>query len=695
MTGLGVGLVLAMKMRGQQSVVACIIGDGTLGEGLTYESLNLASIWGVPMLFVVENNGIAQTTRTSDTIGGSILARGAAFGLHTWHVDDSHPEMFAQIEDVVRAVRSLGQPGFLVIDTMRLGPHSKGDDLRDDAEMASIRARDPLARLGVSLAPAVREAIERRNTEFIGSVRDLGQAAKESRFELPPAHLFEHRSPIAPARTRPASSLSGPSANVRSALNASLRRLLADHPEVILLGEDLHDPYGGAFKVTTGLSTDFPGRVISTPISEAGVAGAAIGLALAGYRPIAEVMFADFLTLAMDQLYNHAVKFPGMFEEMPVPMVIRTPSGGRRGYGPTHSQSPEHLMTAVPGLTVVFPSHRHDVGRLLETASIDWGFPVVFFEHKLLYGASQDQGDYEIVPAAEADPGAFLFPTLVRRKTDPDLTIVAYGGMLPTVEAVAGALADEDLAVEIVAPSLLQPLPKQTLFDVLRDRGRVAIVEESPLGPGFGSELAATLLEQGFLGRLTRLGPPPVPIPAARSLESSILPDERRLFDALVTFVPLPIAIDAHSAPHPRVNNDDVTAVACAGEAGRSCERVTSSPKSKRTRRTSRSRRSVRLRAGCDSAGAGHDRCRIPVLLWWELQRTKRSAASAPSPDGDVGTDGQGNSAAGEYGLRVQVPASGTRLSAKTSKTTWRRVPRARPRPRPGGTRSGWRSYGA
>ena len=131
---------------------------------------------------------------------------------------------------------------------------------------------------------------------------------------------------------------------------------------MIVLGEDLHDPYGGAFKVTAGLSTEFPGRVISTPISEAGVVGASIGLALAGYRPIAEIMFADFVTLAMDQLYNHAVKFPGMFEDMRVPIVVRTPSGGRRGYGPTHSQSPENLMTAVPGLTVVFPSHRHDSG---------------------------------------------------------------------------------------------------------------------------------------------------------------------------------------------------------------------------------------------------------------------------------------------------------------------------------------------
>jgi 2-oxoisovalerate dehydrogenase E1 component len=537
MTGIGVGLALAKKLAGRTSIVACVIGDGTLGEGLTYESLNLASIWGVPMLFVVENNGIAQTTRTVDTIGGSILARGAAFGLHTWHVDDSHPDVFAQVEEVVRTVRTLRQPGFLVIDTMRLGPHSKGDDLREAAEMAAVRDRDPLARLGGSLAPAVRQAIERRNAEFIDSVRELGHAAAESRFEVTPAHLFHNHAPAPASHAAGARAPSSPATNVRASLNASLRRLLTDHAEVIVLGEDLHDPYGGAFKVTTGLSTEFPGRVISTPISEAGVAGATIGLALAGHRPIAEIMFADFLTLAMDQLYNHAVKFPGMFEGMRVPMVIRTPSGGRRGYGPTHSQSPEHLMSAVPGLTVVFPSHRHDAGRLLEAASIEWGFPVVFFEHKLLYGTVQDPGDYDILTPAAADPGASLFPTLVRRHEDADLTIVAYGGMLPLVEQVAGALAEEDLVVEVVAPSLLQPLPKETLVGFLRGRSRVAVIEESPRGPGFGSELAATLMEQAFRGRLTRIGPPPVPIPAARSLESSILPDERRIFDALVSFV--------------------------------------------------------------------------------------------------------------------------------------------------------------
>jgi 2-oxoisovalerate dehydrogenase E1 component len=536
MTAIGAGLALAEKMRGGDAIVVCVIGDGTLGEGLAYESFNLASVWRVPMLFVVEHNGIAQTTRTADTIGGSVPARGEAFGLRTWRCDDADPGFFAYVENVVRAVRSAREPGFLVIDTMRLGPHSKGDDLRDESEMSAIRARDPLLALGREIDLETRTVIERRNEEFIRDVREAAMAAPESRFDRVPTHIFPARSTAIPDR-RPATRRPLAAVNVRSSLNGSLRRMLATDERVILLGEDLHDPYGGAFKVTAGLSTEFPGRVLSTPIGEAGLVGASIGLALAGYRPVAEIMFADFITLALDQIYNHAVKFPGMFDGIEVPLVVRTPSGGRRGYGPTHSQSPENLMTAVPGLSVLFPSHRHDAGLLLERALLEWGHPVVFFEHKLLYGLVQDQGDYEVVRGSPADPGSGLFPTLVRRRDDPDLTLMAYGGMLDIVERTAEALGDEDLVVEIVVPSLLQPQPRHTLRDLLMDRRRVAIVEESPLGPGFGSELAATMLEHGFAGRLRRFAPPPVPIPAARSLESAILPDERQLFDALVSFV--------------------------------------------------------------------------------------------------------------------------------------------------------------
>jgi 2-oxoisovalerate dehydrogenase E1 component len=311
-------------------------------------------------------------------------------------------------------------------------------------------------------------------------------------------------------------------------LNSALRALLRERAEVILLGEDLHDPYGGAFKVTAGLSTEFAGRVISTPISEAGIVGAGIGLALAGWRPIVEIMFADFLTLAMDQIFNHAVKFPGMFAEAQVPLVIRTPSGGRRGYGPTHSQSPEGLMCGVPGLTVVFPSARHNPGKLLWNAALRWPHPTVFFEHKLLYGEAVDARDYRAV-----DPES-QFPTLVSGGAEPDVTIVAYGSMVGMAEAMQRRLAEEELEVEVVAPSLLSPLPRETLLAALRGRERIVVVEECPTGAGFGAELATLLLEAGYRGQFARAASPAVPIPAARSLEEETLVGEESVMRAIL-----------------------------------------------------------------------------------------------------------------------------------------------------------------
>jgi len=380
MTGIGAGLALARKQQESGAIVSVIIGDGTLGEGLLYESMNLASVWDVPLLVVVENNGIAQTTYTHETIGGGIEDRGAAFGLTTWRYSDDDPDLFQKVESAVEEVRDSKRPGFLVIDTRRMGPHSKGDDLRDGEELDKIRARDPLAALGGGLPEEVRATIEERNAAFIESVREAANASPEATFEETPQHIFNTQLPDGPVSYPDLAAGS----NVRQVLNTTLRHLLEQSPETLILGEDLHDPYGGAFKVTQGLSTDFKQRVISTPISEAGITGAAIGLALDGFKPLMEVMFADFLTLCLDQLYNHAVKFPGMFQDMTVPLVIRAPCGGRRGYGPTHSQSPEHLLTSVPGLTVVYGSHRHDMSRLLVDATLRWPYPVLFLEHKLL-----------------------------------------------------------------------------------------------------------------------------------------------------------------------------------------------------------------------------------------------------------------------------------------------------------------------
>ncbi len=532
MTGIGAGLALARRLKRNGAMVTTIVGDGTLGQGLLYESMNLASVWQAPLLVVVENNGIAQTTYTHETIGGSIEARGAAFGLRTWRLADDEPDFCSRIAEVVGEVRESAAPGFLVIDTRRMGPHSKGDDLRDGEELDAIRRRDPLGALGLRLAPTLRQAIEARNAAYIERIRAAADASPEAGFEKTPRHIFS----VAARQPRHASYPDLPAvATVRQAINASLRHLLDTVPEVLLLGQDLHEPYGGAFKVTQGLSTAHPGRVISTPISEAGIVGASIGLALDGLRPVTEIMFADFLTLCMDQLYNHAVKFPGMFDDMPVPLVIRSPCGGRRGYGPTHSQSPENLLGSVPGLTLIYASHRHRPDRLLIDATLHWPYPVVFLEHKLLYGEKVDSADYVELPAAAEDVAAHLFPTLRRGSADPDVTVVAYGGMLPIAEAASRRLEEEEeLDVEIVAPSLLAPMPKGTLIRHLLRRRRVVVVEESHAEYGIAAEIAACLAESGFRGELARIGTPPVPIASARSLERQLIPDEQSIFDRIL-----------------------------------------------------------------------------------------------------------------------------------------------------------------
>lgn len=527
MTAIGTGLALDRRMRGSQAIVTIMIGDGTLGEGLLYESMNLASVWRAPVLFVVEANGIAQTTLTSDTVGGTIEGRGQAFGLRTWRLDDARPDFASRVDGIVAAMRDGQGPGLLVIDTGRLGPHSKGDDLRSAEERERLAHRDPLAALGARLDPQQRQQIEQRNAAFIRQIEADAVASPVSRFEVIPQHCLH-------AATAAVDTLDQPETapNVRTAINAALRALLTHRPDLMLIGEDLHEPYGGAFKVTAGLSDIFAGRVISTPISEAGITGASIGLAMAGRRPVVEIMFADFVTLCLDQLYNHAVKFPGMFKDSAVPMVLRTPCGGRRGYGPTHSQSMENLLVSVPGLTVVYGSHRHNVGQLLVDACTRWPNPSVFLEHKLLYSEAQAPADYRPLAASSADPGADLFPTLCGGDDEPDLTLVSFGGMLPLVERAAERLRrDEELAVQIVAPALLSPLPRQTLLAQLLHQPRILVVEESHHEHGVSAEILAMLAEAGYRGQVQRVGMPPVPIAAARSLEVAQLPDEQLILD--------------------------------------------------------------------------------------------------------------------------------------------------------------------
>jgi pyruvate/2-oxoglutarate/acetoin dehydrogenase E1 component len=319
---------------------------------------------------------------------------------------------------------------------------------------------------------------------------------------------------------------------VLASLNASLRTALAD-PRVIVLGEDVLSPYGGAFKVTRDLSTQFPDRVLTTPISEAGIVAVATGLALRGFRPVVEIMFGDFLFLAGDQIVNHAAKYRAMFnEQVRVPLVVRTPSGGRRGYGPTHSQSLEKHFLGIPGLWVIAPHLLGDPGALLRQAIFDTEDPVLFVESKIGYGEAllSDIPGYDPVTLADA---ASPYPSLWLKPPAPcDGLILCYGGMTRlTLDAATALREREALNLGLLVVSQLSPTPVTHLETVLRDAtpSAVVTVEEAPAEGGWGAEMIATVEQIRDARGLApisyrRVGGRHTAIPSARGLEDDVLP---------------------------------------------------------------------------------------------------------------------------------------------------------------------------
>ena len=329
---------------------------------------------------------------------------------------------------------------------------------------------------------------------------------------------------------------------VLQSINRGLHDLMAGDPRVVVLGEDILDPYGGAFKVTQGLSTRFPDRVLTTPISEAAIVGVASGLALRGMRPIVEIMFGDFLFLAGDQLVNHAAKFRWMYnDQVRVPLVVRAPMGARRGYGPTHSQSIEKHFMGVPGLWVVAPHVLLSPGQLLAQAS-NFDDPVVFVESKTCYGReliTSLPGMSVTTITDDASP----FPTLWWRHEGAehvDAVLWCYGGMTPhAIDAIDELRNVEGLRVDLVVVSQLSPVPESHIRRIA-DESHTAVmayVEEASIEHGWSAELVARV--QDAIGddrsiRHVRIGGAHTPIASSRSLEAAALPQVRDIVSRIV-----------------------------------------------------------------------------------------------------------------------------------------------------------------
>ncbi len=321
------------------------------------------------------------------------------------------------------------------------------------------------------------------------------------------------------------------SARCVQVLNSSLHEIFEERDDVYFLGEDILDPYGGAFKVAAGLSTRWPDRVLTTPISEASLFGIAGGLAIRGYRPILEIMFGDFITLGFDQIVNGISKFPGMFDgKVTVPLVVRTPMGGGRGYGPTHSQSLEKLLMGVPGITVVAPSECHALGTMLAEAVAD-DEPVFFIENKLLYGRPNRRPENGSVDEFACIEGGGRYPALTFSGNGfrgGEATLVTYGGMLPTaLEAARQLILEHEVFTEVVAVSQLLPLDLEPILDSVARTGSLITLEEGTLTGGVGAEIAAQVQQRAWRdlrGPIQRVAARDEIIPTARPLEDDMLP---------------------------------------------------------------------------------------------------------------------------------------------------------------------------
>jgi 2-oxoisovalerate dehydrogenase E1 component len=534
-TPVATGLGLNHKLSNNGGVSVVYIGDGTLGQGALYESMNIASRWGIPVVFVCENNLFAQSTSQKETLAGDICARAEAFGIRTAHSNTwQWPELFDAMEATISYARAEGRPVFHRVDTFRLMAHSKGDDNRPESYVEPYRQRDPLNALSEKFAA------DPRWQEFQAAVEAKVEAAVQVSEAAP---WDEMTLPVTTTSTPTWVQKDFAKERVVAAIRKALHAAMETDERIFVLGEDIESPYGGAFKCTEGLSADFPDRVRNTPISELAITGIANGLALAGRVPVLEIMFGDFMALAADQWINHASKFRFMFNgQVSMPLVIRTPMGGKRGYASTHSQSLEKHFLGLPDTHVLCMHHRYSPTLLYASVFDGIDRPTLVIENKILYGTQcspEPPPGYELLHSADKFPTTRLKPS-----TAADVTVVAIGGMSMDAEAAAMQLfEDEEIAVDLLLPSQLYPFNMDVVCESLQATGRLVVVEEGQGFVSLGAEIIAQATEilAGKNFAAGRVAAVAVPIPASRPLEELCLPGVDDIIRKVLEVVSVPI----------------------------------------------------------------------------------------------------------------------------------------------------------
>jgi pyruvate dehydrogenase E1 component alpha subunit len=541
---LSVGAGLSIRLRGTDQVCICFFGDGASNEGAFHESINMASVWKLPVIYLCENNqyGMSMSLKRANS-SADIADRAVGYGIPGETVDGMDPlAVYEAVQRAVERARSGQGPSLINALTYRYYGHSKSDKqrYRTKDEVEAWRAKDPIPafrdRLVASgvITEAEAAAIEAQAQKIIEDSIAWGDAGPEPSVEHLTDDVYADEPEVlaAPERVLPAwiKSTFGPQTainpepgtrelNSSEALREAMRQALTADERVYLMGEDI-GIYGGAFGVTMGLFEEFgEERVRDTPISENAIVGAAVGSAVTGMRPVAEMQFMDFITLGMEQLVLQGAKIRYMFGgKASVPMVLRMPAGSGTGTAAQHSESLESWLVNVPGLKVVAPSTPYDAKGLLLAAIADDN-PVMFVENKLLYKVKGPVPEEPyIVPLGKA----------AIRRQGKDLTVVATSIMVVRALEAAQKLAHEGIEAEVIDLRTLKPYDAETIIESVKRTGRLLVVHEAPLIGGFGGEIAAMIAQSEAFAYLeapiVRLGGADVPIPYSPKLERAAVP---------------------------------------------------------------------------------------------------------------------------------------------------------------------------
>ena len=533
--GLGLGAALAAKKRKSTDAGIAIFGDGGANEGIFHEALNLAAIWQLPMVFLCENNQYALSTTFKDsTAGGSVANRAAGYGVPGETVDGNDVvEVYGAVSKAIARARRGEGPTLIEALTYRHGDHSMRANLpayREDEEVGSWKVRDPITRCTALLKE--RDGITDAELKaLVAEVDAIIEGAVEFAKNSPEPEVGA----LLPAVSSPFKSSGAiePPAGTREltyleALKEAMSQEMERDPAVFVIGEDVGH-IGGTFGVTRGLVQKFgKDRLMNTPISEMAIAGAGVGAAICGGRPIVEIQIFDFVTFMMDMIVNQAAKLRYMLGgKVSVPVVFRGPQGGGIRLAAQHSQSLEAWFAHVPGLVVVAPSTPYDAKGLL-IASIRDDNPVMFLEHKLLYlggGSPVPEAPYEI-PIGKADI----------KRTGSDVTVIATQAMVEKALAAADMLALEGISVEVIDPRTLRPLDMDCFVTSVKKTHRCVVVHEAWRTGGLGGEIAAQINELAFDwldAPVERLGAMEVPMPYNDKLERTVIPSQSAIADAI------------------------------------------------------------------------------------------------------------------------------------------------------------------